>query len=66
MSLHHVTEVAWTNLLTAWAYPFPLGMLLLSSLLLVLAGLSISVRAYRDSRQRSSQAELTSDLDQAA
>jgi len=66
MSLHHVTEVAWTNLVTAWAYPFPLGMLLLSSLLLIVAGVSMSVRAYRDSRHRNSQAELASDLDQAA
>jgi hypothetical protein len=61
MSLHHVTEVAWTNLETAWAYPFPLGMLLLSSLLLVLAGISMSVRAYRASRQRNAPAELTGD-----
>jgi hypothetical protein len=66
MSLHHVTEVAWTNLLTAWSYPFPLGMLLLSSLLLVLAAISMSVRAYREQRQRNAAAELASDLDQAA
>jgi hypothetical protein len=66
MSLHHVTEVAWTNLETAWAYPFPLGMLLLSSLLLILAGISISVRAYRESRQRNNHAGLASDLDQTA
>jgi hypothetical protein len=66
MSLHHVTEVAWTNLLAAWSYPFPFGMLLLSSLLLVLAAISMSVRALRDSRHRNSQTELASDLDQAA
>jgi len=41
-------------------------MLLLSSLLLIVAGVSMSVRAYRDSRHRNSQAELASDLDQAA
>jgi hypothetical protein len=61
MSLHHVTEVAWTNLLTAWAYPFPLGMLLLSSLLLILAGISMSVRAYREQRQRNRQTELVGE-----
>ena len=61
MSLHHVTEVAWTNLLTAWSYPFPLGMLLLSSVLLVLAGVSMSVRAYRESRQRETPAEQTGE-----
>ena len=52
MSLHHVTEVAWSNLLTAWDYPFPVGMMFLSSALLVFAGLSISVRAFRESRQQ--------------
>jgi hypothetical protein len=61
-----MTEVAWTNLLTAWDYPFPLGMLLLSSLLLVLAAISISIRAYREQRQRNTQPELASDLDRAA
>lgn len=66
MSLQHVTEVAWTNLLTAWDYPFPLGMLLLSSLLLILAGISMSIRAYRESRHRSRQPDLVSDLDQTA
>jgi hypothetical protein len=54
MSLHHVTEVAWSNLLTAWDYPFPVGMMFLSSALLVFAGLSISVRAFRESRQQRS------------
>lgn len=61
MSLHHVTEVAWTNLLTAWAYPFPVGMMLLSSLLLILSGISISVRAYRESRQRNDPAAQPGD-----
>jgi hypothetical protein len=40
-------------LLTAWDYPFPVGMMFLSSALLILAGVSISVRAFRESRQRS-------------
>jgi hypothetical protein len=66
MSLHHVTEVAWSNLLTAWAYPFPFGMLLLSTTLLVLAVLSMSIRAYREQRQRNTTSELASDFDQAA
>jgi len=52
MSLHHVTEVAWSNLLTAWDYPFPLGMLLLSSFLLILAAVSMFVRGFLESRHR--------------
>jgi hypothetical protein len=52
MSLHHLTEVAWSNLLTAWDYPVPVGLMFLSSGLLILAALSMTVRLLRDSRQR--------------
>jgi hypothetical protein len=52
MSLHHATEVAWSNLLTAWDYPFPVGMMFLASGLLILAGVSMSVRAWRETRHR--------------
>jgi hypothetical protein len=52
MSLHHVSELAWSNLMTAWDYPFPVGIIFLSSALLILAGVSMSIRAYRDTRDR--------------
>jgi hypothetical protein len=52
MSLHHVTEVAWSKLLVAWEYPFPLGLIFLTSFLLIVAGLAMSLRNYVHSRHQ--------------
>ncbi len=53
MTLHQVSEVAWSNLRTAWDYPFPIGMIFLASALLILAGIGMTLRGYVDSRHRS-------------
>ncbi len=53
MTLHHVSEVAWSNLRTAWDYPFPIGMIFLASGLLIVAGIAMTLRGYVDSRRRS-------------
>jgi hypothetical protein len=55
MSLHHVTEVAWSKLLVAWDYPFPVGLIFLTSFLLIAAGVGMSLRSYVNSRQRPSE-----------
>jgi hypothetical protein len=55
MSLYHVSEVAWSNLLMAWTYPFPVGLIFLTSFLLIGAGLGMSLRSYVNSRQRPSE-----------
>ena len=52
MTLQHVSEVAWSNLRTAWDYPFPIGMIFLASALLIVAGLAMTLRGYVESRQR--------------
>ena len=52
MMLHHVSEVAWSNLRTAWDYPFPIGMIFLASALLIVAGIAMTLRGYAESRHR--------------
>lgn len=52
MTLQHVSDIAWSNLRTAWDYPFPIGMIFLASALLILAGVAMTLRGYVDSRQR--------------
>lgn len=52
MTLQHLSEVAWSNLRTAWDYPFPIGMIFLASALLILAGIAMTLRGYVESRHR--------------